>query len=255
MLSKNKIKEIRALTLKKHRDEQGLFIAEGDKTVSDLLTAFECNCLIARRSWLSEQNNISAQLIEIDTNDRIEKLSLMKTPQNVFAVFHKPAYNICEATPASGLILALDGIQDPGNVGTIARIAAWFGIQHVVCSLYTADVFSPKAVQAAMGALAKVCFHYINLNDYLDEYKGYNIYGTFLEGNNIYNVPLSSNGIIVMGNEGNGITTSIAKKITTRLHIPPFPNDLATVDSLNVAVATAVVCSEFRRRSSVVISP
>ena len=248
MLSKAKIKEIRALELKKNRDEQSLFVAEGNKLVADILHSFECEYLIARSSWMATQGNIPAkELILAEEND-IRKVSFLKTPQDVLAVFKKPQHSIEEVNPALQLILALDGIQDPGNLGTIVRLADWFGIENIICSPDTADIYSPKAVQATMGALAHVKIHYANLIEYLEKHKDTPVYGTFLDGDNIYKKQLSQNGIIVMGNEGNGIRPETEALINEKLYIPPYPPEHETTESLNVAVATAIICAEFRRK-------
>lgn len=247
MLSKAKIKEIRALEIKKNRDEQHLFVAEGNKLVADMLHVFECERLIAKTSWIATQGDIPAKELILAEEGDIRKVSFLKTPQDVLAVFRKPVYSPEEANPDSQLILALDGIQDPGNLGTIIRLADWFGIEHVICSPDTADAFGPKTVQATMGALAHVKVHPIFLNDYLEKHKKAPIYGTFLDGENLYEKQLSPNGIIVMGNEGNGIRPETEKRINERLYIPSYPPSHETTESLNVAVATAIVCAEFRR--------
>ena len=256
MLSKAKIKEIRALGIKKYRDEQGLFVAEGDKTVSCLLQSFTCEWLVASPQWIASQGegtkgrrDEGAKVKEwvIVEEDELRKASFFKTPQDVLAIFRKPRFVLEEANPASQLVLALDGIQDPGNLGTVIRLAEWFGIEHLVCSRDTADAFSPKTVQATMGALAHVKVHYTNLEAYILKNKVYPVYGTFLDGENIFQCPLSQQGIIVMGNEGNGIRPEIEVLINKRLHIPSYPPDHTTTGSLNVATATAIVCAEFRR--------
>lgn len=250
MLSKAKIKEIKSLEYKKYRDESGLFVAEGNKLVADILFSFECEWLIAKTSWMATQGDIPAKELLLAENEDIKKVSFLKSPQDVFAVFKKPVYQIEEADPSRQLILALDGVQDPGNLGTIVRIADWFGIRHIVCSADTTDVYSPKTVQASMGALAHVQVHYTALINYFESCKHLPIYGAFLEGENIYNQTLSDNGLIVMGNEGNGIRPDIEQLINEKLFIPACPADANTTESLNVAVATAIVCSEFRRRNS-----
>ena len=155
-----------------------------------------------------------------------------------------------EADPAKQLIIALDGIQDPGNLGTIIRLADWFGIEHIVCSQDTADVFSPKTVQATMGALVHVKVHYTDLPAYLQAQAGKKIplYGTFLDGENMYTKELSETGIIIMGNEGNGIRPDTEALVNEKLYIPNYPQERETSESLNVAIATAVICAEFRRR-------
>jgi TrmH family RNA methyltransferase len=247
MLSKAKIKELRALEFKKFRDEQGLFVAEGNKLVTDMLPAFDCEWLIARTSWMATQGDIPAKELVLVGEDDIRKVSFMKTPQDVVAVFRKPSCLLDDANPGAQLILALDGIQDPGNLGTIVRLADWFGIEHIVCSKDTTDVFSPKTVQATMGALARVKIHYTDLNKYLGKHAGIPVYGTFLNGENLYTGKLTPHGIIIMGNEGNGIRPETASFIKEKLHIPSYPPSHETTESLNVAMATAIVCAEFRR--------
>jgi TrmH family RNA methyltransferase len=247
MLSKAKIKEIRSLEIKKYRDKPGLFVAEGDKPVAEMLHVFECKYIIARASWMATQGDIPAEELILAEKEEMRKVSFLKSPRDVLAVFRKPSYFLDDANPAFRLVLALDGIQDPGNLGTIIRLAGWFGIGHVVCSEDTADVYSPKTVQATMGALAHVKVHYTGLEDYITRYKNSPVYGTFPDGENIYTGQLASHGIIVMGNEGNGIRPGIASLIKDRLCIPSYPPSRATTESLNVAVATAIVCAEFRR--------
>lgn len=250
MLSKNKIKLISSLSQKKFRDETGLFIAEGTKLVLDLATTFSCSTLIATADWLKKNKSIKAQEVIEVTENELVKISNQKTPQGVFALFCKPIYELDAAEIAQKLSLALDDIQDPGNLGTIIRIADWFGISDIFCSEHTADAFNTKTVQATMGALARVRVHSVNLVAFLLSMQGkLAIYGTFMDGENIYNKPLSQHGIIMMGNEGKGISPEIEKLVTERLLIPNFPAGKVTSDSLNVGVATALVCGEFRRRN------
>lgn len=250
MLSKSKVKYIRSLELKKYRNEQNVFVAEGNKLVADMLHAFECELLIAKPSWMATQGNIPAKELLVDEDEDIRKVSFLKNPQDVLAIFKRPAWLLDEADPSSSLLLALDGIQDPGNLGTIIRLADWFGIEHIVCSLDTADVFGPKTVQATMGALTHVKVHYTDLQKYLETQaaKGIALFGTFLDGENMYTKELSANGIIIMGNEGNGIRPKIKELINRKLYIPSFPPERETSESLNVAIATAIICAEFRRR-------
>jgi TrmH family RNA methyltransferase len=255
MLSKAKIKEIRALEFKKFRDEQGLFVAEGNRLVADMLHAatLACEWLIARTSWMATQGDIAAKAVLLAEEGDMRKVSFMKTPQDVVAVFRKPSCALDDAAPRAGrLVLALDGIQVPGNLGTIIRLADWFGIEHIVCSNDTADAFSPKAVQATMGALARVRVHYTDLDEYLGRHASGNtpIYGTFLDGENLYARQLTPHGIIVMGNEGNGIRPTTASFIKDRLYVPPYPPSRPTTESLNVAMTAAIVCAEFRRAAA-----
>lgn len=250
MISKNKIKLIKSLELKKYRNELQLFVAEGNKLVGDMLPYFECELLVAKSAWLKAQGNIEAKEVIIAEEEDLHKASLLKTPQEVLALFRKPHYDLKEVCPEKDLVLASDGIQDPGNLGTIIRLADWFGIRHIVCSFDTVDAFSPKVVQATMGALARVKVHYTDLEHFLTapQNSAFPLYGTFLDGENIYDKPLRNNGIIVMGNEGNGIRPAIGKLVNERLFIPNYPQGESTSESLNVAIATAIVCAEFRRR-------
>ncbi|MDR2622334.1 MAG: RNA methyltransferase [Dysgonamonadaceae bacterium] len=248
MLSKNKIKYIRSLEIKKFRDESGCFLAEGNKLVRDILPFFECELLVAKPSWMAQQGDIRAgELIAAEDND-VEKASLLKTPQDVIAVFRQPNYLFEKEELEQDLSLVLDGIQDPGNMGTIIRLADWFGIKNVICSPDTVDIFNPKTVQATMGAIAHVKVFYTHLPELLCDFINVPVYGTFLEGKNIYEETLTANGLIVMGNEGKGISRSVAKYISRKLYIPNYPPEAETTESLNVAVAAAITCSEFRRR-------
>ena len=183
---------------------------------------------------------------------RWERLaSLLKTPRDVLAVFarrHDSEADLC-SIPSRQLVLALDGVQDPGNVGTILRVADWFGIEHVFCSPDTADAFAPKTVQATMGALSRVHVHYLELPEFLAALPdGVPVFGTFLDGDDMYACPVSPHGVIVMGSEGNGISSAVEHHVNSRLFIPSWPSGRMTSESLNVAIATAVVCAEFRRR-------
>ncbi|MEA4936508.1 MAG: RNA methyltransferase [Paludibacter sp.] len=250
MLSKNKIKLITSLAHKKYRDETGLFIAEGTKLVSDLATTFHCELLVIATGKESISKEIKASEKIVVDEDILTKLSTQKNPQGVLGLFRKRDTTIpSQQELANQLVLALDDIQDPGNLGTIIRLADWFGIKNIFCSELTADAYGPKVVQASMGALTRVNLHYVNLPAFLSEMKNIPVYGTFLKGKNIYSEKLSKNGIIVMGNEGNGISSKIEKLVTNKLLIPNFPADAPTSESLNVAVATAIVCSEFRRKA------
>ena len=255
MLSKNKQKLIRSLDRKKNRDAEGLFLAEGPKLVIELLTHFRCRLLVGEPAVLSKvpfEENAVAERVEV-TAEELARVSLQRAPQGVLAVFEKPQpVAVHSLLPVAGrsLCLALDGVQDPGNVGTIVRIADWWGIEHVVCSHDTADVFAPKTVQSTMGALGRVGVHYTDLPAWLDELPaGTPVYGTLLDGDNLYDSELTPHGIIVMGNEGNGLSAAVRERVSHRLLIPSFPPDRPTSESLNVAVATAVTCAEFRRRS------
>ena len=249
MISKAKIKQIRLLEKKKYRDESKLFVAEGNKLVAEMIPFFECEWLIARTSWIATQSNLPAKELIVADEDDIQKVSFLKNPQDVLAVFRYPLYRIEEVNSSDELVLALDGIQNPGNLGTMIRLADWFGIGHIVCSQDTVDAFGIKAVQASMGALTRVKIHYTNLEEYLSQQNA-PLYGTFLDGNSIYEKTLSSNGVIIIGNEGNGIRQSIESLVNKRLFIPNFPPTRQRPDSLNAAMAAAIICAEFRRTQS-----
>ena len=238
MLSKNQIKLIRSLELKKNRKRENLFVAEGPKVVGDLLKAG-----FLPHSIFSTKPHDNAQLI---TDDELRRISFLQHPQEVLALFEISPTSSLQLPPSS-LSLALDGIQDPGNLGTIIRIADWFGISTIFCSQDTADCYNPKVVQATMGSIAHVNIVYGDLVKLLSE-TTLPVYGTLLDGENIYQQELTKEGIIVMGNEGNGISQEVRPLITHRLLIPNFSTQGETAESLNVAIATAITCSEFRRR-------
>ena len=229
---------MRSLRVKKYRDELGLFVAEGDKCIRELCRTFE----------------LVHHLTPANTPMKdIERLSCLQTPQGSIGVFHKPAYDSCPAVEAGTLYLALDDVQDPGNLGTIIRTADWFGIRDIICSRNTADCFSPKVVQATMGALARVRLHYTDLPRWLGDVREQSsvpVYGTLLDGRNMYEetaLPDRRSGVIVMGNEGNGLSQAVRSLVTHKLRIPSYPPDEPTSESLNVAIATAVILAEFRR--------
>lgn len=249
MLSKTKIKWIKSLERKKNRDEYNLFVAEGKKIVSDLLPWMKCRFLAYIPNTAAGASQYAADEIVEITESEYKKITFQKSPQGVLAVFEKPKYSVPAENILNNLNLALDGVQDPGNLGTIIRTADWFGIQDVFCSLHSADVFSPKTIQATMGAIARVRVHYVDLARFLENIKGKTpIYGTFMDGTVIYDEALTENGIIVMGNEGGGISEDILPLITKKLMIPNFPPESITSESLNVAAATAITVSEFRRK-------
>ena len=252
-LSKNKIKYFNSLNLKKNRDNEQVFIAEGVKLVGDLLPYFRAKCIVATDEWLASNKVVECdEIIGVESLEEMKKITLLSTPSPVFVVFYRPQYqfHIDELLQKQELILALDAVQDPGNLGTIIRIADWFGIKNIICSQGTVDVYNTKTIQSTMGALARVKVHYVNLKAVLDicRQNNFSIYGTFLDGNSIYNAELTNYGVIVMGNEGNGISEDIEDLVSDKLLIPSYPANAATSESLNVAVATAIVCSEFRRR-------
>ena len=242
MISKNQLKYIRQLEQKKYRRREGCFVAEGTKVVGDLLQRYRPEAVFATADWQAPAG-ITPQLV---TDDELRRISFLQHPQQVLALFPLPTLN--SKFSIQELTLALDGVQDPGNLGTIIRIADWFGISTIICSEDTVDAWNPKVVQATMGSIARVNIIYINLPDFLDSLPtDFPVYGTFLDGDNIYTQELTSEGLIIMGNEGNGISDAVRAKVNRRLLIPDFHQG-ETADSLNVAIATAITCSEFRRR-------
>ena len=245
MISKNQIKFIRQLEQKKFRHRDGLFVAEGTKVVGDLLKAgYIPHSLYATPDWIASHS--VAEATEV-TDDELTRLSFQQHPQQVLALFPIPYLN-SKFLILNSLALALDGVQDPGNLGTIIRIADWFGISNIICSEDTVDAYNPKVVQATMGSIARVNIIYTNLLELLDGLPAdFPVYGTLLDGENIYTQELTPHGLIIMGNEGNGISDAVRQRVNRRLLIPDFHNG-DTADSLNVAIATAITCSEFRRR-------
>src|SRR5574344_929080 len=248
MISKAKIKFIRSLEQKKVRKQEGVFVAEGLKVVDDLLDISPAKIIIATKEWMkNKEKTSSTEYIEV-TEDELDKVSFLQHPQQVLAVFNQQKEETFHISPEKELVLALDGVQDPGNLGTIIRIADWFGIENIICSEDTADVYNPKVVQATMGSIARVNIQYVDLESVLNNLpQDIPIYGTLLNGDNIYKQKLLSHGIIVMGNESKGISPVIMTKINHKLLIPNYPVGRETADSLNVAIATAITCSEFRR--------
>lgn len=250
MLSKNKIKLIRSLEQKKRRREEGLFVAEGPKVVGDLLEAgYKAKLLVCTNQYFSKRHLAAEEVIEV-SDDELRKVSFLQHPQDVLGVFEIPNTSALHTPDPQSLCIALDGVQDPGNLGTIIRIADWFGINQIFCSTDTADAFNPKTVQATMGSIARVIITYTDLRQFFDTLPAdIPVYGTLLDGKNIYEEELTEGGIIVMGNEGNGISEEIRQRINRRLLIPNYPQGRKTADSLNVAIATAITCNEFRRRT------
>ena len=292
-ISKSQIKLVRSLQMKKFRDETGLFVAEGEKCVEELRKGFEVEYYIqtagADRPATPDrtQTGLRPDRVLLATPKEIEQMSGLRTPQGVIGVFRKrptrpPHEGEEKGRMTEDLILVLDGVQDPGNLGTIIRTCDWFGVHEIVCSKDTADCYNPKVVQATMGALARVRVHYTDLVEWLSPTRpphegeeNMRIYGTLLEGENMYEVmrpalpdraqtglrPDRTQTIIIMGNEGNGISPEVRKLVTHPIRIPSYPPNGASgkngknaersevVESLNVSIATAIVLAEFRREN------
>jgi TrmH family RNA methyltransferase len=246
-ISNNEIKRVKSLSQKKFRDELGLFIVEGEKMVQEALASG----LKVEKVYYSDEIG----------NEAMSRISALSSPSPALAVLSKPSDiyidDVSELEPLlskGGLYLALDTIRDPGNLGTMLRIAEWFGIDAVFAAKDTVDVFNPKVVQATMGAIFRVKMHYVDLPELSEKVisKGGRIFGTFLDGENMYGKELDNGkdapSVIVIGNESNGISDRMAELVTDRLYIPPYPADQPGSESLNAAVATAVTVAEFRRR-------
>jgi len=256
-ISKAQVKLVRSLHRKAVRDEMGLFVAEGDKCVVEMRKAFRPYLIITPDNA---------------TRTEIEQMSSLRTPQGTIGVFYQERL-IAPDQADDSLIVALDGVQDPGNLGTIIRTCDWFGVRHIVCSRDTADCFGEKVVQATMGALTRVRVEYVDLVEWIREERSdrpeargemqvARVVGTLLEGRDMYEVLGEARGerqeargrecektIVIMGNEGNGISEEVRRLITHPIRIPSYPKDAATSESLNVAIATAIVLAELRRMS------
>ena len=242
MVTKNQIKLITSLQKKKQRQIEGLFFAEGVKVIQELLQSnFELEHLFTTQN---DFDAIDIRKKTVISESNLKKISALATPNSSLAIFRtaKP-----KAIKQEGLILVLDDIRDPGNLGTIIRLCDWFGIVEIVCSLSTVDVYNPKVVQATMGSISRVNINYVDLELFLNNTK-LPAFGTFMEGKNIYKEELPLEGLIIMGNEANGISKNIESKINRRLSIPRFGH-LKQTESLNVATATAIVLSEFKRNN------
>ena len=240
MLSKNQIKLITSLQQKKYRKQEQLFFAEGLKVVQELLHSnFELQELFTtKQDFLS----VSKDNLHAISEAELKKISALATPNSCLAVFKIPK---AKEMKESGLILALDDVRDPGNLGTIIRLCDWFGIETLFCSEETVDIYNPKVVQATMGSISRVNVVYGDLENFLVKTK-LTVFGTFMDGKNIYQESLPNDGVIVMGNESNGISEAVEKLVTDRIAIPRF-GDLQITESLNVATATAIILSEFKR--------
>jgi TrmH family RNA methyltransferase len=242
MLSKNQIKLISSLQQKKHRFANQLFFAEGVKVIQELVKSnFELEHLYTTKSDFDE---IPLTKKTIISESDLNKISALATPNTCLAVFKIP---LEKKIIDSGLIVALDSIRDPGNLGTILRLCDWFGVKQLLCSKETVDIFNPKVVQATMGSIARVNVNYVDLNAFISKTK-LPVFGTFMDGDTIYKTDLPQEGIIIMGNEANGISKELENLVQKRLTIPRF-GDLQKTESLNVATATAIILSEFSRRN------
>lgn len=248
MLSKGLIKLVNSLKLKKYRDKHGLFVAEGQKMIEDLLAN---KAPIKKIISVDEKYSIKGIEFIQCTEQELSKISFLTTSQQLIALVEISDYELIDNELVDSLSLALDGVQDPGNMGTIIRIANWFGVKNILCSKDCVDIYNPKVVQATMGALFGIKVHYVDLEEKLKNFvknSDFQIYGTFMNGDSIYDSGLIAKGIVMMGSEGKGISENLKQLITKRLTIPSFAKGFNGAESLNVGVATGIVLSEFRRR-------
>ena len=246
-ITNNICKMVAGLDERKHRRREGAFKAEGTKCVLDTLGHFYLRALYATQDWLDEHPDI-ASLAETAVASRgdLRKMSSLTTPGQVIAVYDIPERSFSPAMAENSLMLALDTIQDPGNLGTIIRVADWYGITDILASRETADCFAPKVIQATMGSISRVSVHYCDLPETIAAIGSPHVYGTFLDGTDIDTLPLSQTGIIVIGNEGNGISAEVSRLVTERITLPSYPAGRPTGESLNAAIATAITISKFR---------
>jgi len=254
MISKSKVKQLSSLAIKKYRNKEGLFLVEGDKMVLELAKSpIRIAELIVTGEFekLVNEHELNAETVTYANKEELRKVSQLKTPQNSLAVCYIPKQKAIPETLEEDLTIYLDGIQDPGNMGTILRICDWFGIQNIFCSEETVDPFNPKVIQASMGSFARVAVtecSFIQLKT-VAKRSNVTIYGTFMEGANVYTQNPPKKSVLVMGNEGNGISKKIADSVDQKISIPNFSETPQKAESLNVSVATAILCSEFKRRT------
>jgi TrmH family RNA methyltransferase len=258
MLSKTRIKFIKSLQNKKGRDEKRLFVIEGDKLVKEFLSAgIPIKMLLGKPEFLfSLQPDLTGNIdiVEKVSNNELKQISNLRTPHNAMAVVHMPEHSMNLSEILSQFCVALDFVQDPGNMGTIIRAAGWFGIKNIVCSVDCVDVYNPKVIQSSMGALLHVKVFYSDLRKLFNSaaQNGIPVYGTFLEGESIYSHKLYNKGIILLGNESKGISGELIPFITEKIKIPKFSHASEGIDSLNVGMAASIVFSEFLRKSGCV---
>lgn len=248
-VTNNICKAVASLDERKHRRREGAFKAEGTKCVLDTLPHFSLRALYATQEWVDEHPDVASLPQAVVTGrGELRKMSSLTTPGQVIAVYDTPERTFDIEAASSSLILALDTIQDPGNLGTIIRVADWYGITDILASRETADCFAPKVIQATMGSISRVAVHYCDLTDMLGRMPSARIYGTFLDGEDIDTAELAPNGVIVIGNEGNGISDAVGSLVTDRITIPSWPAGRPTGESLNAAIATAITISKFRSK-------
>ncbi|MGB1309461.1 MAG: TrmH family RNA methyltransferase [Oceanihabitans sp.] len=238
MLTKSQIKLITRLKQKKYRQQEGLFVAEGIKTIQELLQS----SLELFQLFTTQTFKIDAKKETIITEKELKTISFLTSPNQALAVFKIPMEKEIDT---KALIVALDAVRDPGNLGTIIRLCDWFGIKDLVCNLETVDCYNPKVIQATMGSITRVNVTYLDLQAFLKD-TALVTFGAFMDGENVYTKQLPESGVLILGNEANGISKVIEQQVKERIAVPRFGNLQAT-ESLNVATATAILLSEFRR--------
>jgi len=257
MLSRNQVKHIHSLKQKKFREIHRQFLAEGSKLILEIIESpYKVIAVYALADWLKSNENIllskKVPFLEISEGE-MERITALSSPSPALAIAEIPAMPILPVAAINDLVLVLDDIKDQGNLGTIIRIADWFGIETVICSENTVDLYNPKVIQATMGSVTRVRVAYFNLPEFLSSMDpAIKIYGTFPEGENIYSIPLDPKGIILIGSESTGISPEVAYKVTDKISIPSYSPATGRKDhaeSLNASIAAAIVCSEFRRRN------
>ena len=248
MLSKNQTKKLRALQRKKERKSSGLYVVEGKKIVEEILQStqdwFE---LYASSLWFESHTELAELVNSFVMSDKdLAQVSTLKTPNEVLLVLKQNPELDFSAVQSEKILLALDGVKDPGNMGTIIRLADWFGIQHILCSSDSVDQYNPKTVQSAMGSINRVQLHYGDLAQMLSDLDAHQIYACDLNGESIYKTEFAEQSILLMGSESHGISDEILDLVNQKITIPSFSK--SGIDSLNVATATAIVLSEFRSK-------
>lgn len=255
MISKNTIKRVNQLALKKFRQKEKLFLVEGDKMVLELANSeWDIDELFVTPGFepIVKKAGVAARILHVVTQQELKQISRLKTPQNALAVCKIPIGETLPGFLDESLSVYLDSVQDPGNLGTIIRICDWFGVENIFVSPETVDVFNPKVIQASMGSFSRVRVYECTIQEMktLSAKSEATLYGAFMDGANVYKQQLATKAVLVMGNEGNGISEETEKLIDQKLSIPNFSANVQRAESLNVSAATAILCSEFKRTSN-----
>ena len=249
-VSNNTIKFVASLSQKKYRDKEGCFIAEGNKCVRDTWDYFKCRMLIATQNWYESYGNCThMDVLQIATRQQMQKMSQFTNPSDVIAVYETPEVSYTPQEVKENINIVLEGVQDPGNLGTIIRLADWYGIKNIFCNKQTVDVYNHKVIQATMGAISRVKVHYCDLEELIESFPEMDVFGTTLDGENIYSTTLPDRCFVIFGNEGNGMSERLKAMTTRNLYIPSRVVDGSTSESLNVGLAAAITISEFCRNT------